>query len=251
MAEGLFLVGTARGVGKTLIGVGIVALLREMGVDATMMTPISTGDSGKNAASLLREIGVEAPRRLVMPITFETPAAPYVAGRIERKPIHLRKVLDAYHELREQGKFVVVEGGGVLVPIARRYDMIDLLKDFELPSIIVGHTGRGTLNHCILTLRMLLVMGVQPLGFVLNGYGQYGDGFAESLNPEVLRELAAPTPVLATQEWRPEYQEDLPAFIRALREQPDLTAMLRRLTETGTAEGRASGMPVTPDPGGE
>ncbi len=247
MAEGLFLVGTARGVGKTLIGVGIVALLREMGIDATMMTPIATGGSLESAVALLREIGVEDPRRLVTPITFETPAAPYVASQVEGKPIHLRKVLDAYHELRSRGKFVVVEGGGVLVPIARRYDMIDLIKDFELPPIIVGRTGRGTLNHCILTLRMMLVMGVQPLGFILNGYGQYGDGFAESINPEALRELAAPTPVLATQEWRPEYQGDLPAFIDALRQQPDLMALLEALTRTPSAQTPSPGASATPD----
>jgi len=229
MSQGLFLVGTDRGVGKTLIGVGLVAMLRELGVDATMMTPILTGGSVESATALLREIGVEDPRQLVMPITFETAAAPFVASMIEDKPLELRKVLDAYHELTEQGKFVVVEGGGALVPIARHYDMIDLLKDFELPSIIVGRSGRGTLNHCILTYRMMLVMGVQPRGFVLNGYGQYGDGFAESINPDALRVLAEPTPILATIEWRPEYQDDIHAFVRTMKQQPDLLELLKGL----------------------
>ncbi len=229
MAQGLFLVGTDRGVGKTLVGVGLVAILREMGVDATMMTPILTGGSVDSATAILREIGVADPRHLVMPITFETPAAPFVASMIEDKPLELRKVLDAYHELTEQGKFVVVEGGGALVPIARHYDMIDLLKDLELPSIIVGRSGRGTLNHCILTYRMMLVMGVRPLGFVLNGYGQYGDGFAESINPDALRVLADPTPVLGTLEWRPEFQHDVHAFVRTMKKQPDLVALLQSL----------------------
>lgn len=245
MADGLFLVGTARGVGKTMIGVGLVALLREQGVDATMMTPISTGGAVESAAALLRAVGVDDPRRLITPLTFETAAAPYVASLVERKPIDIRHVLDAYHELRSQGKFVVVEGGGVLVPILRQYDMIDLLKDFELPSIIIGRSGRGTLNHCLLTHRMLLVMGIRPLGFILNGYGQYGEGFAESVNPEALRELAAPTPVLATLEWRARYQEDVHAFIHDLKRQPALTALLQQLT-TQEPAASPSGSPGAP-----
>ncbi len=246
MADGLFLVGTARGVGKTMIGVGLVAILREMGIDATMMTPISTGGSVESAAALLREVGVDDPRRLITPLTFETAAAPYVASLVERKPIDIRRVLDAYYELCSRGKFVVVEGGGVLVPILRRYDMIDLLKDFELPSVVIGRTGRGTLNHCILTYRMMLVMGVRPLGFILNGYGQYGEGFAESVNPDALRELAAPTPVLATMEWRARYQEDVRAFIHDLKQQPDLMALLQQLTIPEPAASSPTGSPGTP-----
>jgi dethiobiotin synthetase len=231
MADGLFLMGTDRGVGKTLVGVGLTALLRAMGVDAVMMTPVATGGASESARALLSSVGVEAPRQLISPLNFETLAAPYVASRVEGRPVEVPRVLDAYRALRARGQFVVVEGGGVLVPLARHYAMVDLLKDMKLPSIIIGRTGRGTLNHCLLTLRMMLAMGHHPLGFILNGFGQFGEGFAEALNPEVLRELAAPVPVLATLEWRPEYQEDVQAFIRALKQSPPLVTMLKQLTK--------------------
>lgn len=230
MSTGLFLVGTARGVGKTLLGAGLVGLLRNMGVDATMMTPISTGGAVESAAEFLRRLGVDDPPRLVTPIKYETMASPYVASRVENQPIDIPRVLDAYRELRLMREFVVVEGGGVLVPIARQYFMIDLLEEMGLPSIVIGRSGRGTLNHCLLTQRMLFVRGVHPLGFILNGYGQYGDGFAESLNPEVLAELGAPTPVLGTLEWRPGYQNDIHSVVSALGQLPDLVALLQRLS---------------------
>ena len=229
MASGLFLVGTDRDVGKTMIGAGLVGLLREMGVDATLMTPIATGGSVESAVEWLRTIGVEGPKNLLSPISFETLASPYVASQVERKPILLDRVWTAYRTLQNQGKFIVVEGGGLMVPITQHYAVIDLLKDFNLPSIIVGKTARGTLNHCILTLRMMLVNGLYPEGFILNGFGQYGEGFAESLNPDVLEELAHPTKVLATLEWRPEYPEKLDAFIRALKQQPALVLLLESL----------------------
>ena len=231
MASGLFLVGTDRDVGKTMLGVGIVGLLREQGVDATLLTPIATGGSVESAANLLRQIGIEEPKKRLSPISFETLASPYVASQVERQTIQLDQIWSAYRELQSEGKFVVVEGGGLMVPITRNYTVVDLLKDFNLPPIIVGKTARGTLNHCILTLRMMLVMGIQPLGFILNGFGQYGEGFAESLNPDVLEELAPPLKVLATMEWRPEYPENIHAFIRALKQQPLLMSLLDSITE--------------------
>ncbi len=230
MQNGLFLVGTDRGVGKTIIGVGLVALLRDLGVDAAMMTPISTGGSSEYASELMKRIGVEEPRRLANPVSFETLASPFVAARVEGRVADLQAVRDAYRELQEQGKFVVVEGAGVMVPITRTYNMTDMMREFDVPSLIVGRTGRGTLNHCLLTLRMLHAMGVYPSGFILNGFGQFGDGFAESINPDALGELAEPTPVLATLEWRPEYQDNLLAFIRTMQQETKLVAFLRKLT---------------------
>jgi dethiobiotin synthetase len=167
----------------------------------------------------------------VNPVSFETMAAPYVASRIEDRPIDVRKITAAYRELSERREFVIVEGGGVLVPIDRRTFMIDLLEAMDLPSIIIGRSGRGTLNHCLLTQRMMLVRGIHPQGFLLNGYGQYGDGFAESLNPDVLAQIAEPTPVLGTIEWRPAYQGDIEAVVKALSQLPPLVALLERLTD--------------------
>ncbi len=229
MGEGLFLVGTDRGVGKTVIGVSLVAILRRMGVDATMMTPISTGGSVESAVELLRGIGVEEDRQLVTPLSYETPAAPYVAAQVEGRPVDLARVMSAYRSLRKTGKFVVVEGGGAMVPLTRNLTTIDLLKDFGLPSMVVARTGRGTLNHCLLTLRMMLAAGEAPIGFILNGFGQHGDGFAEALNPDVVSELARPTPVLATIEWRPEYKSNVNGFIEALERQSTLMEALEDL----------------------
>ncbi len=229
MADGLFIVGTDRSVGKTIVGVAIVAILREMGVDATMMTPVSTGGSVESAVELLGTIGVSDDRNLITPVAFETPASPYVAGRVEKRPVDIGRIRTAFETLKSTGKFIVVEGGGAMVPLTARVTTLDLLQDLGLPSIIVGRTGRGTLNHCLMTLRVMLASGVTPLGFVLNGFGQHGDGFAESLNPEVLAELAAPVPLLATLEWRPEYRTHLNKFIRALGNESALVHVLKEI----------------------
>jgi dethiobiotin synthetase len=200
-------------------------------VDATLMTPITTGGSAESAAKRLSSLGVDDPRHLTEPVKYETMAAPYVASRIEGRPVDIDAILSAFEELQSRHDFVIVDGGGIMVPIAERFYMIDLLERLGLPSMIVGRTARGTLNHCLLTQRMMFVQGAHPRGFILNGFGQYGDGFAEAMNPEVLAELAAPTPVLATLEWRPSYPDNLSGLVHALDSQPDLIEVLGTLTD--------------------
>lgn len=229
-SKGLFLVGTDRDVGKTMVGAAIVGILRDRGVDATLMTPIETGGSIESATQLLDAVGgSQVDRRLSNPIRYETLASPYVAGMVEQRPVDTNLLIEAYEELVQLGKFVVVEGGGAMVPIRSNYFMIDLLKRLDLPSVVVGRTSRGTLNHCLLTLRVMEADGLRPLGFILNGYGRFGEGFAESLNAETLMELAPGTPVLANIEWRPAYQERFASFVAELSRQQPLVDCLERL----------------------
>jgi len=230
-SNGLFLVGTDRDVGKTMVGAAIVGILRRRGVDAVLMTPIETGGSVDSAVSLLESVGgVGVDRKLSNPIRFETLASPYVASQVEGRPVDPEELIEAFQTLVGLGKFVVVEGGGAMVPIRSDYFMIDLLRGMNLPSLIVARSSRGTLNHCLLTLRVMRGERVEPSGFVLNGYGRYGEGFAESLNAETLVELAPGTPVLANVEWRPNFQDHFSDFVTELSRQAGLVELLERLT---------------------
>ncbi len=187
MTDGVFLVGTDQDVGKTMVGAAIVTLLRDRGKKAVLMTPLSTGGEIGKAHDLLK--GIETPgvpRRLTNPIQFETLASPYVASLVEQSPVDPAVLLDAFKELTGLGYFVVVEGGGAMVPIRNDYFMLDLLKDMNLPSIVVARSSRGTLNHSLLTTRVMTAERLAPLGFILNGYGRFGEGFAESLNADTL-----------------------------------------------------------------
>lgn len=230
--NGVFLVGTDRDVGKTMIGAAIVGVLRRRSVDATLMTPIETGGSIESATKLLDEVGgAGVERRLSNPLRYETLASPYVAGQVENRPVDVEVLLSSFEELVGLGKFVVVEGGGAMVPIRADYFMVDLLKAMNLPSIIVARTSRGTLNHCLLTLRAMQREGLNPLGFILNGYGRFGEGFAESLNAETLSEIAAETPVLASMEWRPGYEDRFTSFVSDLGRQQRLVKCLDQLVD--------------------
>ena len=63
----------------------------------------------------------------------------------------------------------MVEGiGGVLVPLKTDYLVSDLIKEMQLPLIIVSRFSLGTLNHTLLTLKAAQVATIKIAGIILN-----------------------------------------------------------------------------------
>jgi dethiobiotin synthetase len=90
---------------------------------------------------------------------------------------------------------VLVEGaGGVIVPIQDNYCMIDLIKDLELPVILVGRAGLGTINHTVLSAMALQSANIPVKAIILNAL-HHEDETIERDNVEVIERLTG-VPVL-------------------------------------------------------
>ena len=76
-----------------------------------------------------------------------------------------------------------------MVPLSRNWLQIEQLERWQLPIVLVGRSGLGTLNHTLLTLEALRRRGLTVLGLVLNGP-------AHADNPRTLEQLGG-VPVLA------------------------------------------------------
>jgi len=57
----------------------------------------------------------------------------------------------------------------VLVPINESTLMVDLMRQLELPALVVARSTLGTINHTLLTLEALRARGVSIAGVVMNG----------------------------------------------------------------------------------
>lgn len=188
MHKGIFVTGTDTGVGKTIVTAGISLALKNKGINVGVMKPISTGGI-QDAKFLLNFIGLKDDIRLVNPVSFKNPLAPYVAGKIENRKINKNKIFRAFNKLKKLHEFIVVEGiGGVLVPILKDYFVADLIKDFKLPVIIVSRAGLGTINHTLLTLKILEQRKIKILGLIMNGFT--GKGLSEKTNQFVVENLS-------------------------------------------------------------
>lgn len=204
VGKGVFVTGTDTGVGKTIIAASLVRAALLDGLRVAVFKPFETGCSRINGilqpvdGQFLHLIAGETTSLdEVVPVRYETPVAPLVAARLERKNPDVKNVLAIFERLRTMFDFVVVEGaGGLLVPICEHpsgkgiYFMRDLAAAMGLPLVIVGRAGLGTINHTLLSVHEAVAAGLRVAGVVLN-QTEPGSDTASATNAAVLREILA------------------------------------------------------------
>ena len=92
---------------------------------------------------------------------------------------------------------MVVEGaGGLLVPIAKRTLLPELIKLLDLPLLVVARSSLGTINHTLLTLSYCQQEGLDVVGVIINKSTPDVDP-AEDSNPQLFSQFSK-APLLAT-----------------------------------------------------
>lgn len=180
----LFVVGTDTGVGKTVVTAGITGWLRQDGVDAIAVKPCQTGyPEDDDARFVKRACGDEAAATCLE--RLGPPLAPAVAARETGIDLSYEEILAGCRDAVESHEVALVEGiGGLRVPLADEREVVDLVADLDLPTLVVARSGLGTLNHTALTVEALRRRDVSVRGVVLNEYE--GADLAERTNPEVI-----------------------------------------------------------------
>lgn len=197
-AKGLFITGTDTGVGKTVVTAAILAWLRHRRLKAGVMKPIETGvdrecssPANSDALFLMECGGIKDTLAKICPIRLKPAASPYQAARIENRTLRPEAILSAYRTLSEKYDWMVVEGlGGLRVPITRDYEVVDLMRDLDLPAVVVARHQLGTLNHTLMTLDTLKENWVPVRGVIFNRTGPEALDAIEQNQPRLIEELS-------------------------------------------------------------
>jgi dethiobiotin synthetase len=210
--RGFFVAGTDTGVGKTEISRALCTSLRERGHQPTPLKPAETGCAPghpEDALALQEACKTALPLDQICPYRFRLPAAPLVAAEAEGRSIDVG-LLEAV-AARARQPLVVEAAGGLIVPFARQAGRVltnlDLAERFQLPVILVGRAGLGTLNHCALSAAAITARGLTLAGIVLNRVLPEDDPSVAS-NPFWVAELTGarvfgPTPYVPDAAARP------------------------------------------------
>lgn len=198
MINGIFITGTDTAVGKTWVAVRIAKELRKRGVDAGVMKPAETGCRSRNGKlypadtmRLLKAAGVRDRLEDINPYRFSKPLAPSVAAQLECKSIRPDILLTAFHRLSKKHEFMIVEGaGGIMVPLCEKYLYIDLVRDMNLPVVIVARPGLGTINHTLLTIEALKYRKLDISGIIINNSQPGKTGIAEKTSHDVIEQAS-------------------------------------------------------------
>ena len=175
--SGCFITGTDTGVGKTVVAAALALCLKRRGIAVGIMKPVETGIAGRggypsDGDCLRSAIGVDDPIELVSPYRFPAPLAPLAAARLSGSTIDIERILAAYQQLAARYPYVIVEGvGGVMVPLAPRHLVRDLIVQLHLPAVVVGRATLGGVNHALLTVEGLRQSGITIVGIALNVTG--------------------------------------------------------------------------------
>jgi len=155
----IFICGIDTNVGKTIFSAIITQKL-----GGTYWKPIQTGDdndtekvknivSNKNA-SYLSEI-----------YKFKTPSSPHDAS--EKENVIIKK---SDFVLTEKNPLIIEGAGGIMVPLNYNgLTFLDIMKLWNVETIIVSKNYLGSINHTLLTWTALKNYGIKIKGIVFNG----------------------------------------------------------------------------------
>ncbi|MDA8430984.1 MAG: dethiobiotin synthase [Geobacteraceae bacterium] len=177
MTRGIFITGTDTGVGKTIVAATLARLLRMRGLNVGVMKPVTSGCREENGrlvsddALLLCQAAGVACGADTTPYLLREPVAPAEAATQEGVRIDFARIRESFDRLSACHDFMIVEGsGGLMVPLAGGLLVADLVRQLELPLLVVARPNLGTINHTVLTCFAAQQMAVRVAGVIVNNY---------------------------------------------------------------------------------
>ena len=107
--------------------------------------------------------------------TYKHAYSPHLAAQIEGNPPDIKIIKNAYKDISKKHDYMIVEGsGGIICPI--RYDsnqkifLEDIIKELNIPSLIIADAGLGTINSTVLTIEYMRSKNLKINGVILNRF---------------------------------------------------------------------------------
>lgn len=157
-AKGLFITGIGTDVGKTVASAVITKAL-----EADYWKPVQCGDlDNSDSIKISRLTGLKT---LPEAYRLQAPMSPHAAADLEGVELSINEI-----ELPERDKTIVVEGaGGVMVPFNSKETYLDLMVKMNLPVVLVTRHYLGSINHTMLSWKVLKEAGLTIVAVVISG----------------------------------------------------------------------------------
>ncbi len=162
MARSCFITGTDTNVGKTVLSALLCAAL-----PARYWKPIQTGSiEGTDRKQVIEWTGMSQEQAFPETYIFDDPVSPHLAAERSGKEILLERIAVP----SAAGSPLVVEGaGGVLAPVNSHQFIADLILHLQMPVVLAARSTLGTINHTVMSLKVLRSYKIEVQGVVLIG----------------------------------------------------------------------------------
>lgn len=156
-----FITGTDTDVGKTIAAAWLMLHL-----EADYWKPTQSGLEPPTDMEAVQQI-TQLPDDRFHPETYRLtqPLSPHEAAKRDGVEIEMGQF-----QLPDTNRSLVVEGaGGLMVPLNKDNLVIDLIKQLNMPTILVCRSGLGTINHTLLSLEAMCHRRIKVAGIIING----------------------------------------------------------------------------------
>ena len=176
--KGLYILGTGTDVGKTYITALWLKKLRESGHDVAYYKAAVSGApsiSESDAGYVKQMAGLSQGDDTLVSYIFDEAVSPHLAARHEGRVIDRTVVNRNFCHVAQTHAYTTVEGsGGIICPLhvtdTELYMLEDVVKDLQLPAILVATAALGTINSTVLTIHYLQSKGIAVKGIIVNQY---------------------------------------------------------------------------------
>ncbi|CCG57575.1 dethiobiotin synthase [Brachyspira pilosicoli WesB] len=178
MAKTIFITATGTDIGKTYVSGLIAKHIKDKGLNIGYYKAALSGSNDikdsdawyvKQQADLLDSYDE------MVSYTYKHAYSPHLAAQIEGNPPDIKIIKNAYKDISKKHDYMIVEGsGGIICPI--RYDnnqkifLEDIIKELNIPSLIIADTGLGTINSTVLTIEYMRSKNLKINGVILNRF---------------------------------------------------------------------------------
>lgn len=178
MAKTIFITATGTDIGKTYVSGLIAKHIKDKGLNIGYYKAALSGSNDikdsdawyvKQQADLLDSYDE------MVSYTYKHAYSPHLAAQIEGNPPDIKIIKNAYKDISKKHYYMIVEGsGGIICPI--RYDnnqkifLEDIIKELNIPSLIIADAGLGTINSTVLTIEYMRSKNLKINGVILNRF---------------------------------------------------------------------------------
>ena len=178
MAKALFITATGTDIGKTYVSGLIAEYMKNKGLDIGYYKAALSGSNDitdSDAWYVKEKANLSDSYNEMVSYTYKHAYSPHLAAQIEGNPPNIEIIKKAYRNISEKHDYIIVEGsGGIICPI--RYDdnkkifLEDIIKQLNIPSIIIADAGLGTINSTVLTIEYMRNKNLKINGVILNRF---------------------------------------------------------------------------------
>lgn len=191
----IFVTGTDTCVGKTFIAAGLAATMQSLGYSTCVYKPVQSGvveKSGFRQASDLAFVkNVDPYVQTHSTYLLKEQAAPVIAAELENITIDRNLIRKEFGIISKENDCTIVEGsGGLMVPLAPKFLVSDMIKMLDIPILIVIRPDMGTVNHSLLTINQAVSSGIKVRGVIINDFPERTKNVAIKSIPRLIEEYS-------------------------------------------------------------